>query len=109
MKYCSVCGKELVDDAVVCPSCGCRVSDATSSKEESKILHVLIKVFMVLGCISTGAFLITLCWTIPMTVSAFRRLDARQPIGVGFKVCTLLFVNLVAGILLLCTDTENYL
>ena len=25
MKYCSQCGKELVDKAVVCPSCGCAV------------------------------------------------------------------------------------
>ena len=23
MKYCSSCGKELMDDAVVCPGCGC--------------------------------------------------------------------------------------
>ena len=23
MKYCSKCGKELVDEAVVCPGCGC--------------------------------------------------------------------------------------
>ncbi len=25
MKYCSQCGKELVDEAVVCPNCGCAV------------------------------------------------------------------------------------
>ena len=23
MKYCTKCGKELVDDAVICPVCGC--------------------------------------------------------------------------------------
>ena len=25
MKYCTKCGKELIDEAVVCPGCGCAV------------------------------------------------------------------------------------
>ncbi len=25
MKFCSKCGKEIVDEAIVCPSCGCAV------------------------------------------------------------------------------------
>ena len=28
MKFCSKCGKEIVDEAVVCPSCGCAVANA---------------------------------------------------------------------------------
>lgn len=28
MKYCSKCGKELIDEAVVCTYCGCAVSGA---------------------------------------------------------------------------------
>jgi uncharacterized membrane protein YvbJ len=27
MKYCSHCGKELLDEAVVCPNCGCPVEN----------------------------------------------------------------------------------
>ena len=30
MKYCSKCGKEIMDEAVVCPNCGC-------SLEETKV------------------------------------------------------------------------
>ena len=26
MKYCSKCGKEILDEAIVCPNCGCGVS-----------------------------------------------------------------------------------
>lgn len=37
-----------------------------------------------------------------MTVSMSRKLKNGQPISVGFKVCTLLFLNTVSGILLLC-------
>ena len=33
MKYCSQCGKELVDEAVVCPSCGCAVQAPVSQQE----------------------------------------------------------------------------
>ncbi len=28
MKYCSHCGKEVLDDAVICPNCGCSVDAA---------------------------------------------------------------------------------
>ena len=30
MKFCSHCGKELMDDAVVCTNCGCAVNGANS-------------------------------------------------------------------------------
>ena len=26
MKFCSKCGKEIMDEAVICPNCGCSVS-----------------------------------------------------------------------------------
>lgn len=55
----------------------------------------------VIGC------LIPLAWTIPMTVHLKKKLNANQPIGTGFKVCTLLFVNLISGILLLCRNEEG--
>ena len=32
MKFCSHCGKELVDEAIVCPGCGCGVAGGTKSK-----------------------------------------------------------------------------
>lgn len=30
MKYCSKCGKEIVDDAVICVHCGCQVKDTST-------------------------------------------------------------------------------
>lgn len=27
MKYCSKCGKEIMDEAVVCPNCGCSLEE----------------------------------------------------------------------------------
>ena len=46
MKYCSKCGKELRDEAVFCPGCGCAVSSTTQNgyapvQESSKAAVVL--------------------------------------------------------------------
>lgn len=88
-------------------------------------LVITAKVFMILGCVlnvisimnnltayeieSGTAFLIaliSLAWTIPMTVIYFRNIKNHQKTGTGFKICTLLFVSLVSGILMLC-DKKN--
>ena len=112
MKFCSHCGTQLLDEAVVCPNCGCAAEQATASaqavnNETSSTLKLIAKIFMVLGCISTAfAFLIPLCWTIPMTVHYWKAVDNGQRVGTGFKVCALLFVNLVAGVLMLCDNQD---
>lgn len=107
IKYCAHCGNQLLDEAVVCPKCGCATGYKAASQNQ-KILFTIIKIFMIIGCVAVGSTIIGLAWTIPMTVSVFRCLDNRERIGIGFKVCTLLFCNLVAGIILLVCDTENY-
>ncbi len=53
MKYCSQCGKELVDEAVVCPNCGCAVQAPVSQQEDkpSTGLNILAFLFPVIGLI----------------------------------------------------------
>ena len=36
MKYCSTCGAELHDDAVICPKCGCMTAEFKQTKLEDK-------------------------------------------------------------------------
>jgi uncharacterized membrane protein YvbJ len=31
MKFCSKCGKEIMDEAVICPNCGCAVNDSAAA------------------------------------------------------------------------------
>jgi len=33
MKFCSKCGKEILDEAVVCPNCGCAVVNPTTPQQ----------------------------------------------------------------------------
>jgi len=71
-------------------------------------LTTAAKVLMIIGTVSTSLtwFLIPLAWCIPMTVSYFKKVKYNQPISTGFKVCSLLFVSLIGGILMLC-DNEH--
>ena len=112
MKYCTKCGKELIDEAVICTGCGCAVgnkevvdlfSSAQPVEHEVSTLKTIAKVFMILGTVGSGifGFLVPLAWCLPMTLSYCKKIENGEPIGVGFKICSLLFVNLIAGILML--------
>ena len=37
MKYCSKCGKELIDEAIVCPGCGCAVAKIENTIADDKV------------------------------------------------------------------------
>ena len=102
---------EINDDAFVCVKCGCRVDQklpaAQANAQRDDTMVTVIKVFLILGCIAEGWLLIPLAWCIPMTVKIFNCLKTGTPISTGMKVCTLLFVSLVAGICLLCMDDNK--
>ena len=111
MKYCSNCGNEMVDEAVVCVKCGRSVNQGAPAAPVAKQpsgMQTACKVFMIIGTVMMGfsGYLIPLAWCIPMTVSYFKKLKNGEPISTGFKVCSLLFVSLIGGILMLC-DKEN--
>ena len=110
MKYCKYCGAQMVDEAVFCVKCGCSAEEVVTTKKntDNSTLTTVAKVFMIIGCVlSAFYFLIPLCWTIPMTVHYCNAVSAKNPVGVGFKVCSLLFVSTIAGILMLCTKDDN--
>ena len=104
MKFCTKCGNELIDEAVVCTKCGCLVEKVQQKNNSESGLKTAAKIFMILGTIGLGisCFLIPLAWCIPMTVVYFSKIKKGEPVGTGFKVCSLLFVNTIAGILMLC-------
>jgi len=107
--YCSHCGAEIHDEAVVCVKCGCQVAGRSMAAAEPKkdsTLATVVKVFLILGCVAQGWLLIPLAWCLPITINVFKKLKAGLPISTGLKVCSLLFVNLIAGVCLLCMEDE---
>lgn len=134
MKYCVHCGKELMDESVYCPVCGneCdnpkgirkeetkrrdsqgtyneQIKEEVKSTEKKKenTMRVLAKVFLVIGTISTGLsfYFVSLIWCIPMTVYYFSKTKKGEDVGTGFKVCTIIFVSLLAGIFMFLDKDE---
>lgn len=109
MKYCQYCGEPIEhDQAVICVKCGCPIPGVKveTSKEENKAIDTLIIVFMWIstGFLALATFGIALAWCLPMTLTVQGRIKNKQKIGVGMGVCTLLFVSLISGILILVKD-----
>ena len=110
MRYCSHCGKELREEAVICVNCGCSVEEkkvAVYQEVKDDTMSMVVKIFLIVGCVSQGWLLLPLAWCIPITVSVFNKLKNQQPISTGLKVCALIFVNLIAGVCLLCMDDSK--
>lgn len=108
MKFCSKCGKEIADEAVICTGCGCAVEQTEKKGNGGNDgLAVAAKIFLILGCIASGWLLVPLAWCLPITISICNKMKNNEPVGTGLKVCALLFVNLIGGILLLCRSDDK--
>ena len=50
MKYCAHCGAQLVDEAVVCPKCGCAVAPTKTvdpnTSPKSRLITLLLCIFV---------------------------------------------------------------
>lgn len=75
--------------------------------ETDRTLRLIAFVFMVVSTVSVCWALIPLAWMIPMTVVAWGIYKGTRPNTVAFGVCTLIFVSLVAGILLLVSNKDR--
>lgn len=103
--YCKHCGNKVDDEAVICTKCGCLVNESDFYKNNKsynqKNMILAIKIFALIGCVVSSIFIIPACWQIPMVVILLNKLNKKEPISITFKICYLLFCNLIAGILLL--------
>ena len=104
--YCTNCGSQLNEKAVVCPNCGVPTDNYKGEQKGTKEgLRTATKVFMIISCaFSIFSFLIPLAWCLPMTLKYFKAVEKKESVSLGFKICTLLFVNTIAGILMLCEE-----
>ena len=112
MIYCQRCGTPLQDDAKFCENCGAAtgavVTASAQDNTQLKGLKLAAYVLMIVGTIATSIPLVfPLAWCIPMTVAYYNKVTSNQPVSVGFKVCSLLFVSTIAGILMLVDTDDN--
>ncbi len=62
---------------------------------------------IIIGIAYIVASCIPLAWCLPMTLTLNRKIKNHESVGIAFKICTLIFVNTIAGILLLCASEDN--
>ena len=128
--YCNQCGAEIEPGMGFCPHCGAGLSDgsapATGPAQATYSAYVntnanagvpyphakdegLLLAAFVLNVISTVCLAFTiigLAWAIPMTVRSYGIYKGTKPNTVAFGVCTLIFLNLIAGILQLVAEKD---
>lgn len=74
------------------------------SGADAQTIERLLQVVKI-GCIIGSVFcLVPLAWVLPMRKKIVNAINNGTTLTTGFKVCTLLFVNLVVGILLFCSS-----
>lgn len=71
------------------------------------ILRLIAFVFNIVSLVASCWLIIPLAWMIPMCVRSWGIYKGTKPNTVAFDVCTLIFLSLVGGILLLISRKDR--
>ncbi len=74
--------------------------------DSDKTLRLINFILCVLSAVACCWLIVPLAWMIPMTVISWGIYKGTKRNTVAFGVCTLIFVNVIGGVLLLCS-TKN--
>ena len=90
MKYCSKCGSQIEDDAVVCMNCGCKVEGGNTNKpvRQLKTNRGLIK-YILLSIITFGIYGLVLMSSVSSDINTIAgRYDGKKTM----HYCLLIFI-----------------
>ena len=74
--------------------------------DKDHTLRLIAFIFALINTIAAGIVIIPLAWMIPMTVHTYRVYKGMKANTIAFGVCSLIFLNLISGILLLCSKKD---
>ena len=101
---CPECGERRHQKDKFCASCGYKFPEEVAVVRVKPTLSPLSKVaqiFFYIGFGLTCATVIGVCWALPMLHIYRRDRDTIGKHSIGFKVCTIIFISKIAGILML--------
>ena len=78
-----------------------------TTTENDKTLYLIAFILNIVSTASVGWLLIPLAWMLPMTIISYGIYKGTKKNTTAFGVCTLVFLNLVSGILLLVAKKED--
>ena len=108
-RYCNHCGAGVCDEAAVCAHCGRTLNSTDSATSSTSNLGInaqgmqsVIKILMIVGTVLMALETcgLGLIWCLPMYSHYNEKIKRGEKVSTTFKVCTLLFVNTIAGILM---------
>jgi ABC-type methionine transport system permease subunit len=76
------------------------------TNDQDTMLRLIAFIFNIITTVTTAWLIIPLAWMIPMTVISYGIYKGTKQNTVTFAVCTLIFVNLVSGVLLLISKKD---
>lgn len=82
-------------------------AQVTYPREKSGGLLMAAFILNIVCTVLLAVFILPLAWCIPMTVRSYGIYKGKKPNTVAFGVCTLLFVSLISGILMLVADKDE--
>lgn len=74
---------------------------------QDSTLRLVAFILALLSTVTAGFAIIPLAWMIPMTVMTWGIYKGKRPNTVAFGVCSLIFLNVVGGILLLVSNKDE--
>lgn len=75
--------------------------------QQDATLRLVAFILALISTITAGFMIIPLAWMIPMTVMTWGIYKGKRPNTVAFGVCSLIFLNVVGGILLLVSTKDE--
>ena len=86
MKFCEKCGKEIMDEAVICPNCGCSTQSSGQTDENTAVCAPASKAAVILGIIGiVGGVLLAIvghiCSIIAIILGIIDCTKKRKPTG----------------------------
>ena len=84
-----------------------QAAPASEMSDNDRTLRLVAFVFCILGAVAWCWAIIPLAWMVPMTVHAWGIYKGTKDNTTAFGVCTLIFLSLVAGILLLVSKKDR--
>jgi hypothetical protein len=79
---------------------------ANVMSDGDKTLRLIAFIFCLINTILLGWLLIPLTWMVPMTVIAWGIYKGTKKNTVAFGICTIFFLSLIGGILLLISKKD---
>jgi hypothetical protein len=96
---------EPIAQAAVAPAPAAPIAPVAT--DNNKTLLLIAFIFNVVTTVSVGWTIIPLAWMLPMTIISYGIYKGTKKNTTAFGVCTLIFVNLVSGILLLVAKKDD--